>query len=300
MASSTTNYVFVLTGPIGLGRLDERSRQRLRHARLAAGSGLVSPAARLLKTLGADADLLSRAATRYREDADKLADVWVAAADPVYLEPRLDHLCLMAQAVDADERTALVDHLNDHLGGDGWSFVVAGSGIYLLADAPFATSAYPTSLIDGLLPNQYLPAGDGADDFRRRLAEIEMCLHEHPLNDRRQQRGARVVNSLWLWGGGTALMPEPKSLPVLCSDDSLLRGLWTLYGAEARGRLDSPPADGAACVLDIGDELQAISRLLDTDRPVMLFSRDGMTIDASGAGRWRFWSRRHVELEPPA
>ena len=297
---SKTNRVFVLSGPIGLGRLDERSRERLKHARLAAGSDLVAPEARLAERLGLDAGLTRRATTRFQGEQAREAEGWIAAADPVYLEPRLDHLCLMAQTLDDSERQALAAHLGESLAGGGLAFVVEGSGLYVRSEQPFATSDYPTRLIDGLLPNKYLPAGDGANEFRTLLAEIEMSLHEHPVNLSRQSRGLRPVNSLWLWGGAESIAGSAQRLPRLFSDDALLRGLWRLHGADpaTASSLDEALATGDELVADIGDDLESLARLIDAGRPLLLFSRDGYTLDADGSGAWQFWKRRHAALEP--
>ncbi len=56
------------------------------------------------------------------------------------------------------------------------------------------------------LPGQDLhaamPTGPGAAPLRRLMSEIEMWLHEHPLNQDRERRGQRSVSTLWLWGAG--------------------------------------------------------------------------------------------------
>ena len=297
---SNTNRVFVLSGPIGLGRLDERSRERLKHARLEAGSDLVAPEARLAERLGVDAALLRKATTRFLGEHARPGDGWTVAADPVYLEPRLDHLCLMAQLLDGPELEALAAHLGESLAGGGLEFITEGGGLYVRSERAFATSEYPTTVIDGLLPNKYLPAGDGANEFRTLLAEIEMSLHEHPVNQSRQSRGLRPVNSLWLWGGSEPATVPARSMPRLISDNAVLRGLWRLHGAETaeQASLDDALVAGDELVADIGDDLESVARLLDTGRPMTVFSRDGFTLEASGAGAWQFWKRRHPALEP--
>jgi hypothetical protein len=37
---------------------------------------------------------------------------------------------------------------------------------------------------------------------RRWLNEIQMLLHEHPVNVAREERGEPPLNGIWLWGGG--------------------------------------------------------------------------------------------------
>jgi hypothetical protein len=62
-----------------------------------------------------------------------------------------------------------------------------------------------------------------------------MLLHEHPVNERRAERGVPAVNSLWLWGFGVAVSPPgPAPLPTLCTDDPWLAGLWRTHGATPR------------------------------------------------------------------
>jgi hypothetical protein len=41
-----------------------------------------------------------------------------------------------------------------------------------------------------------------APALRKLGAEIEMWLHDHPINDTRRRRGEQPVTALWLWGGG--------------------------------------------------------------------------------------------------
>jgi hypothetical protein len=48
----------------------------------------------------------------------------------------------------------------------------------------------------------YLPQGPAGRRWRRLLNDIQVVLHQHPLNVSRRQRGLPPVNSLWLWGGG--------------------------------------------------------------------------------------------------
>ena len=43
------------------------------------------------------------------------------------------------------------------------------------------------------------------------LNEIQMVLHEHPVNEAREGRGEPPVNSVWLWGAGP--MPGDVDAP---------------------------------------------------------------------------------------
>ena len=53
-----------------------------------------------------------------------------------------------------------------------------------------------------------------------------MLLHEHPCNQRREQRGELAVNSLWFWGAGTDSRPRADvRFDAVWSDDPAARGL---------------------------------------------------------------------------
>ena len=87
--------------------------------------------------------------------------------------------------------------------------------------------------------------------FRAELNELQMLLHEHPVNQAREARGELPVNSLWLWGGG--------SLPVTCATPV------PLYAGNAEAR-----ALGAFC----NARVQAIP----AHRDAQLFGSDGVIL----------------------
>jgi hypothetical protein len=57
-----------------------------------------------------------------------------------------------------------------------------------------------------------------------------MLLHEHPVNQQREARGAPVVNALWLWGGGT-LPAAPASRRMLYAHNADACALGAFSGA---------------------------------------------------------------------
>ena len=48
----------------------------------------------------------------------------------------------------------------------------------------------------------FMPEGSDARAWRAWLNEVQMLLHDAPVNQDRERRGALPVNSVWLWGGG--------------------------------------------------------------------------------------------------
>jgi len=107
---------------------------------------------------------------------------------------------------------------------------------------------------------------DSSIALRRLGAEIEMWLHDHPINDTRRRRGELPVTSLWLWGAGNI----PARGDVGAADgalafgrDSYLQGLWAMRGAKVAPLPQQladvfgyPHAQRAVLVIEIGLMLQ--------------------------------------------
>ena len=202
----------------------------------------------ILEYLGKPLEQTGLAAMRMWGQTGDRPTVWIAGADPVYLEPRLDHLCLHTlrdPEISKAELRALFDHLQEVLSeGSGYGFARLGHHGYLRSETAIATADVDAESVDGLVPNDFLPGGDTAATFRGLLSEIEMALHDHPVNVERELQGKVPVNSLWIWGGGNA--PEVQDLPhpPLFADDPLLRGYWE----SVSGSVDTWPGTIESCL----------------------------------------------------
>jgi hypothetical protein len=237
---------------------------------------------------------------------------WIAAADPVYLEPRLDHLCLHDLSgidIAPNEFRVLIEHLQDTLAGENQlGFIRLGQHGYLSAETPMPTSDVPAYVVNQKVPSDHLPEGPQAAAYRNLLSEVEMSLHDHDVNQRRLAKGKPPVNSLWLWGGGQAPLRTTRSLPPLFCEDPLLLGYWDSSNASA----SLWPGTMAACLKERqnsgfvavtpGDEnstefledclrqLRAALQQKHLDRLTLLF-RDGLRADIVRSQRLRFWRR---------
>jgi hypothetical protein len=80
-----------------------------------------------------------------------------------------------------------------------------------------------------------MPKGRDAAILKRLLTEVQMLLHEHPVNVARAQRGVPAVNALWLHGVGALGRIERCVLPEAYGDDAYLRGLYRLHERPAPG-----------------------------------------------------------------
>ena len=62
--------------------------------------------------------------------------------------------------------------------------------------------------------SHWMPEGKQELQWRKLQNEVQMVWHTHPINAARAERGAKTVNSLWLWGGTYGAMPNfPAILP---------------------------------------------------------------------------------------
>jgi len=306
----------VVLPAVGAGRLgDTDLRQWLAKGEVSLCDEPRSLLASVLEELGQAPPDRGLAALRFWGQTGDRAAAWMAAADAVCLEPRLDHLCLHAvppDSVTVPELRALFDHLQATLGGDsGVGFARLGVYGYVTAPEPFSTAALPASAIDGRRPDAFLPAGEGGGAYRRLLSEIEMALHDHPVNLERQADGRLPVNSLWLWGGGVSPEQETRPMPPLFGDDALLRGHWLRHtgvvdgwpgsiaacaDASVAGFVAVAPATEPGTMPALLAELRSLLQRGRLPRLVLLF-RDGIRVELRRSHGLRVWRRRHPLLD---
>ncbi|HEX9474520.1 MAG TPA: hypothetical protein VF931_10030 [Steroidobacteraceae bacterium] len=163
--------------------------------------------------------------------------LWLAS--PVHFVAGLDTLRLHPAGLlhlDAAEQRELVSDFLAVFAGSGWSLHATGRREMLVSGgAPVALRSHDPGLWLGADPAEGLPAGAGAGPLRQFGAELEMRLHEHPVNQARLARGLLNVNALWLWGGGAPLAPRPpaSTRAVAWAADLFVDGLCALAGTVA-------------------------------------------------------------------
>ena len=58
-----------------------------------------------------------------------------------------------------------------------------------------------------------------------------MLLHDHPVNEAREQRGEPPINAVWLWGGGRLERPAVRPFQRVRGQEPLAAGLAAASGA---------------------------------------------------------------------
>ena len=150
---------------------------------------------------------------------------WLCA-DPVHLRFHHERIILAdASAFDVEpgEAQQLVSALNTEFADIGEFHIATAQRWYLRLKNPVDHPSAPLSAVAGRLVDSEL--SDKNATLTRWMNEVQMFLHGHPVNERRQNKGQPVINSLWLWGNGSLpQLAAPEPLEVW-SDNPLASGL---------------------------------------------------------------------------
>jgi len=160
--------------------------------------------------------------------------------------------------------------------------------------------------------HDFMPAGRDGARIRSLMNEIQMLLHEHPVNQGRERARLLPVNGWWLWGFGDASADESAGNVdhwSLRSDDRWLRAVWsaleadagdlTTYGSDTPSgdtliALSQPPAgrtEDSLTAVDAGLlSLLASNVRAGTIRSVDLFA-GSTTLRVDSSARLQFWRR---------
>ncbi|HNO58373.1 MAG TPA: hypothetical protein PKI28_11990, partial [Accumulibacter sp.] len=142
------------------------------------------------------------------ENPPTIGEACWLCADPVHLRLHQEQLILADGshlAVTAAEARAVVDELNRQFADSGHFHLGAADRWYLRlpADAlPGRLEVVPLSAVSGRRVGRQLPETAEWRGLRCLLNELQMVLHDHPVNQRREELAQPTINSLWLWGGG--------------------------------------------------------------------------------------------------
>ncbi len=164
---------------------------------------------------------------------DKAPPPYYLQADPVHLVMQRDAFALSdpsTLAITHAELLALSVVLNQHFMSDGFVFEVSNEKLLLrLEVAPKISTTLPEKVV-GRNVYSFLPQGVDASYWNKILNEIQMLLHEHPLNQQREMASLPVINSIWLSGGGLLPIAAKSSFNKIYSDMTYVHKLAHLAG----------------------------------------------------------------------
>lgn len=170
----------------------------------------------------------------------------IMRADPVHLRADPNQILLfnnaeiMPSAQEADELLAVLnagfDEIRFFRGRDPARW-------YTDMNAPARTSS--PFAANGRSVSRFLPVGDGARTLQQCMNDAQMLLHEHSVNNAREQRGLPPINSIWLWGAGN--VPELPGGPAFVGGNDAFSAALALH-AGCEWRPDTSANDAiAAC-----------------------------------------------------
>ena len=183
---------------------------------------------------------------------------WLCA-DPVHLRLYQERIVLAdASAFDLElaEAEDLVAALTAEFAEVGEFRAASAGRWYLRLNEPVAHPVAPLSAVAGRRVAGEI--NSNALPLTRWLNEVQMFLHTHPLNARREAAGQPAINSLWLWGGGKLPAGMAPSHSAVFGGDPLASGLARAAGLPAGARpagLDDLPADAGKNPLVVLDQL---------------------------------------------
>jgi hypothetical protein len=221
-------------------------------------------------------------------------------ADPVHLRLMRDSMLLLpVSGLRPDEAGQLVATLNRHFAGTH-EFRCPHPDCWVVRTAPAAIDTLPTRELAGKDIDAHLPGAP----WPALLNEIQMALHEHPVNERREV----PVNSVWLWGAGALPASAAGPWRSVTADEPVALGLARLAGIRHR----SPPRTAHAWLAEMPEDghhlvaLEAAHATLEADwfAPLLAALKSGriglLTLHAPEAGLTfeiarpdlrRFWRR---------
>lgn len=174
------------------------------------------------------------AALRIASQALEASDRWLCL-DPIHLRVERTQLIVedpaalqLSPAEAADLKADLAPLLAElgelHLGSaHEWH-------LHLHVASDIRTTPLPDAI--GLNGDSLMPSASNVRLWRRLLNEVQMTLHEHPVNQARQARGLPPVNSLWPWGEGAFDVAAAPEWQVIHATGSQWQGLARHLGSE--------------------------------------------------------------------
>jgi len=254
------------------------------------------------------------------EGFDPGASYWLRA-DPVHLQAGSDQLILFDASLLSlrmEEATQLVASCNQLLRDDGLELYAPNpQHWYLRSDQPILLQTTPLAVVAGRPLDAYMPQGAQATHWLGLMTELQMLLHQAPLNQQRTAQGALAINSVWFWGAGAVPEQVAGDWQKVYANDPIARGLARQAGIEPeqlpKDALQLPGLDrtllletSLAAALQSGDLERWGQEMVLLDQRIMspllrdlqagklaklVLETDGVRINVDRRGLRQFWRR---------
>jgi len=201
----------------------------------------------LARTFGVGGESSPRIAHALMQSFGLQADegTWFAL-QPVHIHVARDHLVLtdpQQLSISENEAQALYAVAHDLFGETGKPLLYGNTNIWFVrADEWSQLQTSTPDAAGGRNIDIWMPAGPGERNWRKIQNEVQMHWFSHTVNAEREARGAKPINSIWLWGGS-----DIAELPRAPYTNAFNFDGWTKAFATRIGRHSH--ADSAATAL---------------------------------------------------
>ena len=159
-------------------------------------------------------------------------------ADPVHLQADMDHAILRdSHGLDLtfEESETLLEELNTHFREDGIRFLMHDKDSWFL-NVSDHEKVSTTAVHDVISRNVYafMPQGEDALYWKKFMNEVQMLLHQSPVNEKRIERNKLPVNGAWLWGEGALPKKTASQRMTVHGSHSIVMGLAILNGIDCQ------------------------------------------------------------------
>ena len=173
---------------------------------------------------------------RLYEEADT-SGYWLRA-DPVHLAIAQNSASVIDSKrlqLNSDECQRLRASLNQLLQENALEIEATQPGHWYLRlpQTPAARFLALPKVAGGAVPAEMVE-GEDASTWKRLTTEMQMLLHEHPVNNEREARGLPTINHVWLWGAGTLPSNVQNIAAALWGSHPVLEGLGRIAGTPPR------------------------------------------------------------------
>jgi hypothetical protein len=159
---------------------------------------------------------------------------WLCAT-PMYLQIGIEKIYAypLQNPLSRSDAEALIIYLNQHFSQDQIAFEYGDEQHWFISypksKAPVTT---PVHQVMGQSIYPLLPGGDHEAFWVRFLNELQMLLHQAPVNQKREELGMEPLSTFWPWGEGELITAGSVQQVKVISDDLHGIGLSRLMDAE--------------------------------------------------------------------
>lgn len=140
-----------------------------------------------------------------------------------------------ALALTDPDREEIAATLAQHLASYGYELHTTGDEWRVRCPRVLDARTLPPAVAFERSLKDALPYGADAAELRRLMTEMQMLLHEHPVNLRRARAQRPAANGAWMWSVANLARGLPSAtLPVAFGDNSYLKGLYLLHSQTVR------------------------------------------------------------------